>query len=206
MHGWHYTPGWGALGTVTVAIIALIASATFNVITLRRASRQAREGRRDARNDRLRGEVAGLFNALAERQGKHMIMAHRLREFANSAPVTGTPAQISIFQSSVTTSYRELVDAPYREIVTRCFAVSLVTKDDNLVGLTDSLRKIIESERKQYESLIESSVSEHGDLQKIRQRIFERADAIEGARDLIAEYCLKHLPDDDAYPAIPLRK
>jgi hypothetical protein len=65
--GWHYTLGWGNLFTVIVASIAIIASVTVSVITLRRNASQFEQGRIDARNDKLRAEVIDLISALSQR-------------------------------------------------------------------------------------------------------------------------------------------
>src|SRR6201997_2773117 len=80
---WHYTLGWGNLFTVTVAVFAIVASVTVNVITLRRNASHFEQGRIDARNDKLRAEVIDLISALSERQSQVAIVVQRIRQLEN---------------------------------------------------------------------------------------------------------------------------
>ena len=88
--GW-YTPGWGNLFTVAVAATAIGVSAWYNRRTLRNANEinqrtldntneKFHQGRVDARNDKLRAEIAGLLDALSERKSQWAVFTHRRSE------------------------------------------------------------------------------------------------------------------------------
>ncbi len=59
---------WGNIATVAVATTAIIVSARFNVLTLRRSGAQFHQQRIDARDDKLRTEIADLCAAVSERR------------------------------------------------------------------------------------------------------------------------------------------
>jgi hypothetical protein len=65
LDAWHYTEGWGNLGTITVAVLAIVSSALYNRRTLRQSRTIAdttlaltRQQRADSRGDVLRTELA----------------------------------------------------------------------------------------------------------------------------------------------------
>ena len=83
----HYTPGWGALGTVTVAAIAVLVNIWTNRKALRASAQalssstaQFRQQREDTRADKLRIEVIGLVNALAQRRIRLYVAINRIDE------------------------------------------------------------------------------------------------------------------------------
>ncbi|MUL80507.1 MULTISPECIES: hypothetical protein [unclassified Mycolicibacterium] len=80
MNGWYYTPGWGALATVTVATVSLIASVVISQRTLRRSAEQFQQGRIDARTDKLRAEIIQLITTIAERGRQAAAMRPRMHE------------------------------------------------------------------------------------------------------------------------------
>lgn len=77
---WQYTPGWRNLFTVTVASIAIIASVVVRVITLSRNARQFEQTRLDARNDKLKAEIAALQTVLDERSSRQAVFTKRLTD------------------------------------------------------------------------------------------------------------------------------
>ena len=73
LHDWHYTQGWGSLGTITVAVLAIISSALYNRRTLRQARAiaddtlaLATQQRADTRGDVLRTELARWLTVVSE--------------------------------------------------------------------------------------------------------------------------------------------
>jgi membrane protein YdbS with pleckstrin-like domain len=118
---WHYTVGWGNLFTVTVAVIAIIASVTVNVITLRRNASHFEQGRIDVRNDKLRAEVIDLISALSERRSQVEIVMQRIRQLENVD-------RQAIHQNIEATFSDNLWDS-YRRITAHAFAVLALTED-----------------------------------------------------------------------------
>jgi hypothetical protein len=69
----HYTPGWGSLGTITVAVLAIVASSIFNVATLRRSSKNLTLAEQVAtrtedryKADRVEARKSKLIDAIAD--------------------------------------------------------------------------------------------------------------------------------------------
>jgi len=118
---WHYTVGWGNLSTVTVAVIAIIASVTVNVITLRRNASHFEQGRIDARNDKLRAEVIDLISALSERRSQVEVVVQRIRQLENVD-------RQAIHQNIEATFSENLWDS-YRLATSHAFAVLALTED-----------------------------------------------------------------------------
>lgn len=118
---WHYTMGWGNLFTVTVAVIAIVASVTVNVITLRRNASHFEQGRIDARNDKLRAEVIDLISALSERRSQVEIVVQRIRQLENID-------RHAINHNFEATFTDDLWDS-YRRATSHAFAVLALTED-----------------------------------------------------------------------------
>jgi hypothetical protein len=86
-HDWHYTQGWGSLGTITVAVLAIISSALYNRRTLRQARAigdntlaLARQQRADTRGDVLRTELSRWLTVVSEIERSCAELLRRTRE------------------------------------------------------------------------------------------------------------------------------
>nr|WP_325499857.1 hypothetical protein [Mycobacterium sp.] len=119
--GWHYTLGWGNLFTVTVASIAIVASVTVSVITLRRNASHFEQGRIDARNDKLRAEVIDLISALSQRSSQVGIVLQRIRQLESVD-------RHAIHQNIKDMFSEDLWDS-YRRATSHAFAVLALTED-----------------------------------------------------------------------------
>jgi hypothetical protein len=142
--GWHYTLGWGNLFTVIVASIAIIASVTVSVITLRRNARQFEQGRIDARNDKLRAEVIDLISALSQRSSQVGIVLQRIRQLESID-------RQAIHQNIKDMFSEDLWDS-YRRATSHAFAVLALTEDKQaaeaiglILGALGEIRKLVET-------------------------------------------------------------
>ena len=140
---WHYTLGWGNLFTVTVAVFAIVASVTVNVITLRRNASHFEQGRIDARNDKLRAEVIDLISALSERQSQVAIVVRRIRQLENVDRQT--------IHQNIEAMFSENLWDSYRRATSHAFAALTLTEDKKAVeaiglilGAFAKIRELVE--------------------------------------------------------------
>ena len=141
---WHYTLGWGNLFTVTVALIAIIASVAVSVITLRRNASHFEQSRIDTRNDKLRAEVIDLISALSQRSSQVGIVFQRIRQLENVDRQT-------IHQNIEAMFSEDLWDS-YRRATSHAFAVLALTEDKEaaqaiglILGALGKIRKLVET-------------------------------------------------------------
>ena len=118
---WHYTMGWGNLFTVTVAVIAIVASVTVNVITLRRNAGHFEQGRIDTRNDKLRAEVIDLISALSERRSQVEMVVQRIRRLDN--------IDRRVINHNIEATFTDDLWDSYRRTTSHAFAVLALTED-----------------------------------------------------------------------------
>jgi hypothetical protein len=140
---WHYTMGWGNLFTVTVAVFAIVASVTVNVITLRRNARHFEQGRADARNDKLRAEVIDLISALSERRSQVAIVVQRIRQLENVDRQT--------IRQNIEAMFSENLWDSYRRATSHAFAALTLTEDKEaaeaiglILGAFGKIRELVE--------------------------------------------------------------
>jgi hypothetical protein len=140
---WHYTMGWGNLFTVTVAMFAIVASVTVNVITLRRNARHFEQGRIDARNDKLRAEVIDLISALSERRSQVAIVVQRIRQLENVDRQT--------IRQNIEAMFSENLWDSYRRATSHAFAALTLTEDKEaaqaiglILGAFGKIRELVE--------------------------------------------------------------
>jgi hypothetical protein len=140
---WHYTMGWGNLFTVTVAVFAIVASVTVNVITLRRNARHFEQGRIDARNDKLRAEVIDLISALSERRSQVAIVVQRIRQLENVDRQT--------IHEHIEAMFSENLWDSYRRATSHAFAALTLTEDREaaeaiglILGAFGKIRELVE--------------------------------------------------------------
>jgi hypothetical protein len=140
---WHYTMGWGNLFTVTVAVFAIVASVTVNVITLRRNARHFEQGRVDARNDKLRAEVIDLISALSERRSQVAIVVQRIRQLENVDRQT--------IRQNIEAMFSENLWDSYRRATSHAFAALTLTEDKEaaqaiglILGAFGKIRELVE--------------------------------------------------------------
>jgi hypothetical protein len=152
---WKWTPGWGNLLTVTVAIAAIGVSAWYNRRTLRSTNEKFIQGRVDARNDKLRVEIAGLLDAISERTSKWTVAAHRTSELTPQ-PLTELSGQsLRAAGQSLKAAWSELLSGSYTRIGTHALAVEILTDDPGIIA---PVRRILEqggAERQLLDTVLE---------------------------------------------------
>jgi hypothetical protein len=124
--------GWGNLFTVTVAVIAIVASVSVNVVTLRRNARHFEQGRLDSRVDKLRAEVIDLVCALSERRSQVEIVFARLRQLEN--------VDRQAINQNIEAMFSENLWDSYRRTTSHAFAVLALTEDKEA---TDAIGRIL---------------------------------------------------------------
>ena len=142
--GWHYTLGWGNFFTVVVASIAIIASVTVSVITLRRNESHFEQGRIDARNDKLRAEVIDLISALSQRSSQVGIVLQRINQLES--------VDRQAIHQSIKDMFSEDLWDSYRRATSHAFAVLALTEDKQaaeaiglILGAFGEIRKLVEN-------------------------------------------------------------
>jgi hypothetical protein len=142
--GWHYTLGWGNFFTVTVASIAIIASVTVSVITLRRNGSHFEQNRIDARNDKLRVEVIDLISALSQRSSQVGIVLQRIRQLDSVDRQT--------IHQNIKDMFSENIWDSYRRAASHAFAVLALTEDKQaaeaiglILAAVERIRKLVEA-------------------------------------------------------------
>ncbi len=153
--GWYYTPGWGALGTVSVAVLAVGVNILTNRRTLRASQNslntsiaQFRQVREDTRVDKLRIEVIGLINALAERKTRLDVAINRIDQAIGTIERTDNLASDLV---RVDRSMRAIMASEYWDVYGRCSAhataIRLLTNDDAILKLVNEIQINIARER-----------------------------------------------------------
>jgi hypothetical protein len=141
---------WGNIATVAVAIAAIIVSARFNVLTLRRSASQFQRGRQDAREDKLRAEIAAFFDALGARVALKEIMdpmADADRDDEASASAAKTQF-INRFPN------RSEMSAVYRRIGVQYWAIKVLSHDTTITGLVEQLMSAVVLDSQDFKNII----------------------------------------------------
>ncbi|UXA05707.1 hypothetical protein KXD96_22805 [Mycobacterium sp. SMC-2] len=164
---WQWTPGWGNLFTVMVAVAAIAVSAWYNRRTLRGANEKFVQGRIDARNDKLRAELAAYLSDLDECRLQSRKLGKFMRELID-APYQLSQAEAQPWQQNAQLvaekfeQYREQSEAAYletvwdvyRRLAVRDFTLMMLTSDKGILEPTHEIYKLIEEDRRDFESLI----------------------------------------------------
>lgn len=141
---WHYTPGWGNVFTVTVALIAIISSVVISVITLRRNTSHFEQSRTDARNDKLRAEVIDLVGALSQRSSEVEVVVRRRRQLEN--------VDRQLIHQGINEMFSGDLWDSYRRATSHSFAVLTLTEDKEaadaisiILGALARIRRLAEN-------------------------------------------------------------
>jgi hypothetical protein len=144
--GW-WTPGWGNLFTVAVAIIAIGVSAWFNLRTLRSADKKFQQGRIDARNDKLRGDIAAFMDAVGERASQLDVFTHRINELVKAYLPDNPPGALAQFQQSSKAVLSETLSDAYRRTATHTFAINILTDDPGILDHVNRIQGVVGAEQ-----------------------------------------------------------
>jgi hypothetical protein len=190
----HLSINWGNIATVTVAIVAIIVSARFNVPTLRRSAAQFQHQRRDARDDKLRAEVAALLVALGERGTQHNNAFTRLVAFVNALDLENLsddelqePARIAR-----TIAYEEMADV-YRRISMHGMTIHMLTNDRAITGPIEGIQAALVAEQAAYTKALSVPDVRQMSWDFLRLRISPSDAMMAIAERHLVAYCLQDL-------------
>lgn len=128
---WHYTEGWGSLGTITVAILAIIVSALYNRRTLALATQQ----RTDTRGDVLRTELAAWLTLVGEIEWTCADLLRRIRQMTVKTDENDTLDDAEVIRRArkLKSSVRQELSEPLRNYNTQLAQIQMLTADEIIV-------------------------------------------------------------------------
>lgn len=150
--GW-WTPGWGNLFTVLVAVAAMAVS----VRALKNANKVFNQGRIDARNTKLREEIAGLMSASGEAKYQQDVFVRNFRKSTGDLSSKTGEKRDALMWSLKADFSKVLGDAYNRFGVHMISAKLLLLNDDTTI--TNHFKKIQDStnsQQKYIDSLIDA--------------------------------------------------
>jgi hypothetical protein len=142
LHDWHYTPGWGSLGTITVAVLAIILSALYNRRTLRQSRAIAdatlalnTQQRADSRGGVLRQELARWLTLVSEIEWLCGDLLRRIREMniPRDANDTLDDAEISRRARALRSAVGQELSTPLTNYDTQRTQIHMLTADEIIV-------------------------------------------------------------------------
>ena len=201
---WYYTPGWGALGTVTVAVIALITGVAFNIVTLRRAKTYATQSRQDAKVDKLRTELATYISDIEECRRQSRKLGQRLTELSQAALDSDSLADD--YKANSQRAFQEIMSDIHDRLAIRSLVLMMLTADEEILRRVSRIEKVIEEDRNDFLVLVladkdrspASLVTDRGAT--MLERHDSRYDEIWSEVAELGEYCVKTFPMDRATP------
>jgi hypothetical protein len=183
---WH----WGTLATVAVAATAIIVS----IVTLRRNAAQFEQQRRDARDDKLRTEIANLTAAMNEIRHKIFIAVERSTELTRSITGEADPNVRRLrYTTGINAVLGQEVSGTYLRINSHAVTIIMTTSDD---AITHPVVRIIEAARKQ-QSALETMLAQPGQAaprlaQEFTPEIRRQSETMEAARKELLNYGHDH--------------
>jgi hypothetical protein len=182
--------GGEGLGSIFVGVLAVVVSAIFNVATLRRSGRQFQQGRIDARNDKLRAEIAAFNVALGERKSQLDVFVYRVQGLAESFSLDDSPSP-SEFEQTARAAL--LVVDVYRQISSHAFAINMLTDDRAITARVNRMQHEISADRQEIEAtlqLLNRAAPSEVHIEDLKQRQAGRRELLEREQAELVDYCL----------------
>ncbi|OMC26417.1 hypothetical protein A5738_02895 [Mycobacterium colombiense] len=164
-HDWHYTEGWGSLGTVTVAIMAIIVSAWYNRRTLRQARTVAnatlaltRRQRADSRGDVLRTELARWLILVSQIEQTCAELLRRILNTNHQTDENGDPldaAEIHRRLNELTVVVRQELSQPLTAYDTQRLQLHMLESDETVLTNIHFITQAIVGKRQILNNLID---------------------------------------------------
>lgn len=185
--GW-WTPGWGNLFTVAVASTALGIGAWYNHQTLSRAAERHTQSRLDARNDKLRAELAALLSAAGQRRSQMEIFANRVTNLIGGVQSVADRGALMI---AVRAALNESVGALYSRVDGHIYAVRMLTNDGFILDRVAEINEVLKSDLADYEIAIEIAPKPRDDraMAGIAQRREIQTNQLSVATEQLSKYC-----------------
>ena len=178
------------LGTIVVGVLAVVVSAIFNLATLQRSGRQFQQGRSDARNDKLRAELAAFNVALGERKSQLDVFVYRIQGLAESFSLDDPPDR-SEFERTARAAL--LVADVYRRISGHAFAINMLTDDRDITARVNRIHQEISADRQEVEATLElktRAAPSEAHIEELKQRQAGRRELLEREQADLVDYCL----------------
>ena len=177
------------MGTIIVGVLAVVVSAIFNFATLQRFGRQFQQGRSDARNDKLRAELAAFNVALGERKSQLDVFVYRIQGLAESFS-PDDPPNSSEFEQTARAAL--LVADAYRRISGHTFAINMLTDDRDITARVNRIQQQISADRQEIEATLEPknrTASSEAHIEELKQRQAGRRELLEREQADLVDYC-----------------
>lgn len=178
------------LGTIVVGVLAVVVSAIFNLATLQRSGRQFQQGRSDARNDKLRAELAAFNVALGERKSQLDVFVYRIQGLAESFSMDDSPDR-SEFERTARAAL--LVVDVYRRISGHAFAINMLIDDRDITARVNRIHQEISADRQEVEATLElktRAAPSEAHIEELKQRQAGRRELLEREQADLVAYCL----------------
>jgi hypothetical protein len=191
-HIWHFlhSAHWGTLATIAVAATAIIVS----IVSLRRNTAQFEQQRRDARDDKLRTEIANLTAATNEIRHTIFMAVERSTELTRSISDEADPnARRARYRASINAVVGQAVSGTYLRINAHAVSIIMTTNDE---AITHPVVRIIEAARTQ-QSLVETMLTQPGEpaprpAGEFTGEIRRQSETMEAARKELLNYGHEH--------------
>lgn len=180
---WHWIPG-GNFGPVAAAIVAIIVSSGFNVLTLRRAARQFQQQRTDARMDKLRAEIGAFTIAVANRRTRAQVLTGRV--LAEIPP--DTPQRFARVRGLLS----EELSGVYQTITAHGFAIRLLTREEGVLTPLTRIAETLPKEREGFETAATRELS-GVEMAELDKNLEDWARTIQQASDELMNFTFKNL-------------
>jgi hypothetical protein len=180
---WDYTPGWGALATVSLALVAV----TINLVGLRRASRQFEQTRLDTQADKLRVEVSELVVALMSRNRKSKLLLDRVQDILSDSTTAGLSRDR--MRQRTQAAFAELVDDFYEEALAHCMSILMLTSDAKVVEPVGEILDALSKDRAAWWNVVSTHLNQ-SEQAVLLDQAKAAASAIDEARERLSVYLL----------------
>jgi hypothetical protein len=184
-----------------VSVVFNVCSVAANGFAIGRTRAHFRRARLDARNDKLRAEIAGLFGALSERSSVDQLVKRRRDELGQ--PTAKDLTAMKEIGAQTRLIIEETLAPLHYQVATHAFLILMLTNDDNI---TSRVQTIEQTSSEELTDLRKFAV----DMAKVKDvgglltfglkslgtvaRGLPRQAQIVSATAELREYCLQHLP------------
>lgn len=165
-HDWHYTLAWGNLGTIIVAVLAIIVSALYNRRTLRQSRAIAddtlaltRRQRADTRGDVLRTELARWLTVVSEIERTFVELFRRTWETNLQKDENDNPLDaVQIYQTvgELKAAISQELSEPLTSYDTQRTQIQMLTADETVLTNIHFITQSIIGKRQNLNKLIDA--------------------------------------------------
>ncbi|MEE6175629.1 hypothetical protein [Mycobacterium sp. 050134] len=193
----HPSIAWGNIATVTVAIAAIVVSARFNVLTLRSADKRFQRERLDARDDKLRGELAVLLSAVGEFRSQQDDVYGQLFDFINTLDFDKlTDEQLQEPASKARSLVFAKMGSVRRRINICGITIHILTTNAAITRPVELMREAVRSEQRIYGKLLAVPAIRGLTPNALKQALIQPDTWFELATQRVIDFCIQCLGTD----------